>query len=60
MFEAWTSKVNGVIDKKFKDKAEKMMYYLDKEDLGQTSDNETIIAWSEILGMGQYTRLIDF
>ena len=36
------------------------MYYLDKEDLGQTSDNKTIIAWSEILGMGQYTRLIDF
>ena len=58
--KSWTSKVNGVIDKKFKDKAEKMMYYLDKEDLGQTSDNETILAWSQILGMDEYTRLIDF
>lgn len=58
--KAWTSKINGVIDETFKNKAEEMMHYLNKDDFGQISDNETILAWSKILGMDNYTRLIDF
>ena len=58
--KAWTSKVNGVIDDNFKDIVSKMMYYLDKDDLGQISDNETILEWSKILGMDGYTQLTDF
>lgn len=58
--KAWTSNINGVIDETFKNKAEEMIHYLNKEDFGQISDNETILAWSKILGMNKYTRLIDF
>lgn len=58
--KSWTSKVNGKIDEKFKEKVAELMFYLDKEDKGQISDNETILEWSKILGMDKYTKLRDF
>ena len=58
--KAWTSKVNGFIDDEFKDTVNKMMVYMDKEDNGQLIDNETIKAWSEILDMKDYIKVVDF
>ena len=57
---SWTSRINRVIDEDFKNKSDEMMFYLDKEDLGQVSDNETITAWSKILDLDEYTRFTDF
>lgn len=58
--KAWTSKINAKIDENFKEKVKELMLYLDKEDKGQVSDNETILEWSKILGMDKYTKLRDF
>lgn len=58
--KGWTSKINACIDEDFKSTVEKMMYYLDKEDLGQISDTKTIEEWAKILGLDEYTNFRDF
>lgn len=58
--DSWVSKVKPSINSEFINVSDKMMEYLNKEDKGQLSDNETILEWSSILGLDKFTSLINF
>lgn len=58
--DSWVSKVKSSMNSNFINTSDEMMKYLDKEDYGQLSDNETILEWSKILGLNEFTCLADF